>query len=361
MNSFAPSRVVSLLTKVLVPVAACAVVATLMPTTPTVTASPQLTPAGSSAVNLRFGSFNVMTVSGDKTHGNQRPWKVRRGTVIREILGESVDVIGVQEANQSSHFASHLVDGQNQYLDLRNGLNKAGGNFALANANAYNCVRPDTAWKCHYKNRGASNSERILYNPSHVTRIYAGAMQYRHQSSDFKGASLAWAWMRAKGNGHKFLFTTTHLNPTHRGVRQAQWWEMIRKIKQIRHGYPVVSVGDFNAQKFDSLTKPMLPAMKNAGIGDILNQRYRVNPPSGVRAKHLINAWINTNNHWLRNMRTWAYEDQHNKIGNNIDYIFASNYLKVPEYKLVVSHSGLNVDGVFPSDHNMIRATITIP
>ena len=43
MNSFAPSRVASLLTKVLVPVAACAVVATLMPTTPTVTASPQLT------------------------------------------------------------------------------------------------------------------------------------------------------------------------------------------------------------------------------------------------------------------------------------------------------------------------------
>jgi hypothetical protein len=105
----------------------------------------------------------------------------------------------------------------------------------------------------------------------------------------------------------------------------------------------------------------MLPAMKNAGVGDILNQRYRVNPPSGIRAQHRINAWINTNNHWLRNMRTWSYEDAHNKIGNNIDYIFASNYLKVPEYKLVLNYSGLTVQGTMPSDHNMMRATIAIP
>ena len=60
-------------------------------------------------------------------------------------------------------------------------------------------------------------------------------------------------------------------------------------------------------------------------------------------------------------MKSWSYEDRHDKIGNNIDYIFASNFLKVPEFKEVVNHNGLNVTGVFPSDHNMIRATITLP
>ena len=166
MNSIAPSRVASLLTKVLVPVAACAVVATLVPTTPAVSASPQLTPAGSSSVNLRFGSFNVQSVGRDKTSGNERPWKVRRSVVIRQILGESVDVLGVQEVNPSSAFAPRLVDGKNQFLDLRNGLNKAGGHFALANANAYNCVNPDTTYKCHVKSRGASTASGSCTTPA---------------------------------------------------------------------------------------------------------------------------------------------------------------------------------------------------
>ncbi len=194
-----------------------------------------------------------------------------------------------------------------------------------------------------------------------MTKLYSSSMQYSRQGAGHTGLYLAWAWFRSKANGHKFLFTTTHLDPPHRAIRQAQWRQMISKIKRIKHGYPVVSVGDFNTQKFDTMTKSMLPAMKKAGFGDVLNQQYATNPAHGVRAAHRIDAWINSNNHLKRNMKSWSYEDRHDKIGNNIDYIFASNFLKVPEFKEVVNHNGLNVTGVFPSDHNMIRATITLP
>ena len=61
--------------------------------------------------DVRVASFNIQNVSLDRTVGLQRPWRVRPPTVISQILGERVDVIGVQEAQPSTHFASRLVDG----------------------------------------------------------------------------------------------------------------------------------------------------------------------------------------------------------------------------------------------------------
>ena len=46
-----------------------------------------------------------------------------------------------------------------------------------------------------------------------------------------------------------------------------------------------------------------------------------------------------------------------------IDYIFASNNLRVPYFKTVSSFDprNLRVGGRIPSDHNMLRATVMIP
>ncbi len=362
MTCATPVRRFLLLTQALVPVAAVATVAALLPATTTTTA-PEVVPVSSSPVNLRVGSFNVQSVGLDRTRGEQRPWRVRRGPVIRQILGERVDVIGVQETNPSRAFASRLVAGPNQYLDLRNGLNRAGGHYALANAAGYNCVNANSNYRCHYRKRGASNSERILYNTRTMTKLYASSMQYSRQGAGHTGLHLAWGWFRSKANGHKVLFTSTHLDPAHREIRRAQWRQMIAKIRNIRHGYPVIAVGDFNTQKFDPMTREMLPAMRNAGFGDVLNQQFAVNPARGVRARHRINGWMNTYNHLSRNVAAFGYVDRHDKVGNGIDYVFASNGLRVPEYKVVVNYNPRTrrVVGTLPSDHNMVRATITLP
>jgi endonuclease/exonuclease/phosphatase family metal-dependent hydrolase len=314
-------------------------------------------------VDIRVGSFNIQSVGLDRTYGEQRPWRLRRSTVVSEILGERVDVIGVQEAAFSLAFGPRLVNGATQYLDLRNGLNSAGGSYQLTNKRAVNCVRPYVSYRCVPKDQDASASERILYNTRTLTLVRRNSLKYTYQSASEPRMYLAWAVLRSKATGKEFLFTTTHLDPSSRRIRQAQWQQMISTLTHIRGSLPVVSVGDFNAQKFDPMTATMLPAMRQAGIGDVLNQQYRVNPSRNVRAETRINGWLNTANHLSRNVATFAYEDRHDKTGNGIDYVFASNSLRVKEYKVVCRFDPrtLRVIGTLPSVHNMFRATITLP
>jgi endonuclease/exonuclease/phosphatase family metal-dependent hydrolase len=316
--------------------------------------------------DLRVGSFNVMTVTGDQTVGDRLPWAQRRATVVKEILGEKVDIIGVQEVNQSYTMASHLVDGGTQFLDLKNGLNSAGGTYALTNEDSYNCVRPETSYKCVYQDRGASGGDRIYYNTSTLDKVSQGA--YRYQAQD-AGASPAGGWMltyavmQVKATGARFLFTSTHLDPTNPDVKMAQWHELIAKVNELKGSLPVVSVGDFNTQKNDVRAQEMLPAMKDAGYGDVLNQTAFTNPVVNPRAEKTINGWFNSLGRYNRDTTTYSYSTNHAKTGNSIDWIFASNWLPVREYKVVLDYdpATLLVRGVIPSDHNMIRATLTLP
>ena len=78
----------------------------LAPASPANAASPS---------DVRFGTFNIVTVSADgNASGERKVWRERRGTVISQILRQGLDVVGVQEANQSSIYGSRLVDDQAQ-------------------------------------------------------------------------------------------------------------------------------------------------------------------------------------------------------------------------------------------------------
>ncbi|RYU10312.1 hypothetical protein ETU37_18215 [Nocardioides iriomotensis] len=321
---------------------------------------PAAAEARQASVDLRVASYNVRSVSLDQTAGEIRPWRERRGMVIANILSESVDVIGVQEVNPSKAFASRLVDGRNQFLDLRNGLNKAGGTFALTNRYAFNCKRPSTQHHCKKKNRGASQSDRILYNTQTITLVKQGKLKYAAQVGKDSPAHMAWAVLRSNVNGAEFLFTTTHLDPKHGKVRSKQWREMIRKINDLKKGRPVVATGDFNTHKFSPMAKRFLPRMKQAGYGDVLNQQYRVTRIAHPRAATTVNAWMNTANKFQRDVRSFGYWNEQFRVGNNIDWIWADNRLPVREYKVVTQWdpSTWQVNGTIPSDHNMVRATL---
>jgi endonuclease/exonuclease/phosphatase family metal-dependent hydrolase len=174
---------------------------------------------------------------------------------------------------------------------------------------------------------------------------------------------MTYAVMRVKATGKRFLFVSTHLDPKVTRVKVAQWRELIRRINAIKGSLPVVSVGDYNVQKFDVTSRSMLPAMKNAGYGDVLNQSYRVNPVAHRRARRSINGWVNSLGRYTRDVRSYSYYKNHAKTGNSIDYVFASNRLVVKEFKMVLRFSAttLRVRGTIPSDHNMVRATIRLP
>jgi endonuclease/exonuclease/phosphatase family metal-dependent hydrolase len=319
--------------------------------------------ASASSTSLRVGSFNIQSVSLDKTVGLQRPWRQRRATVVSQVMGERLDVLGIQEANPSKTFKSRLIDGANQYRDLQIGLNKAGGSYALTNVYPYNCVNSGTTYKCVYKNRHASHGDRILYNTRTLSLVNEGATRYKVQGPGADPRFAVWAVLRVKATGKEFLFVNTHLRAGAASTRRSQWYQMISRINAVANGRPVVSVGDFNIHKFDPLSTEMLPAMRRAGYGDVLNQSYEVNPVAYPRARNTVNGWFNTANHLSGDVRDFSYYKNRAKTGNNIDWVFATNSLRVDEWKVVVNWNPytMRVRGTLPSDHNMVRATLTMP
>lgn len=313
-------------------------------------------------VDIRVGSFNVRGVNTDSTDG--QPWRERRPAVVRDILGERVDVIGLQELSQNNGYAELLEDGPNQMLDLVAGLEEAGGSYALTNTASANCARDWTASRCDYVYRGASRSTRILYNTETLAMLDQGSYEYRVQSTgDNDTRYLVWATFRVLATGHEFFFANTHLVNGSAAQQKAQTMELIEQVTQLHGNLPVVVVGDFQRTKFSKPIDYTLKAMKSAGFGDVLDQRFETPWVPQHRAQRRINAWVNTMNRFNRDLRPYAYEDDKKKLGNNIDWIFASNELAVPEWKVVArfDRQRLQLTGVIPSDHFMVRATITLP
>lgn len=330
--------------------------------TVTTTAASPAGAAQRTPVEVRVATYNVRSVSLDRSQGEERPWRQRRPYVVANIMGENVDVIGIQEVNPSKAFKSRLVTGKNQYQDLRAGLNAAGGSYALTNSYAFNCKKPSTQYRCKKRNRGASHAERILYNTRTLALVSQGKLKYKAQTGSTSPNYLAWAVLRSLANGAEFLFTTTHLAPKDEGVRRAQWAEMIGYINRIKGTRPVVATGDFNTHKHAPLAQQFLPAMHQAGYGDTLGQKPKEYLMTAQRAQSTVNAWMNTANKFQRDVRRFGFYDKPYKPGNNIDWIFASNHLPVLEYKVVVNYDPATwqVNGVIASDHNMVRASLAI-
>jgi endonuclease/exonuclease/phosphatase family metal-dependent hydrolase len=319
--------------------------------------------AASSAHDLQVGSFNLSGVNGDnRTTKSHRPWYQRRPVVVGQILARKLDVVGVQEANQSTIYKKRLRYGSTQYLDLRGALNHRGGHYALTNTASYNCAHPMSTYHCRKVNRNASGDNRILYNTRRIALVKQGAMTYSRHARGRNARFLAWAVLRVRSTGRQFLFTNTHLDPYGVSARKAEWTQMIKKIDQLKAGRPVIAVGDFNTSKFSSYAGHYLAAMKSHGYGDVLNQSFKRNTLVHRRAEHTYRAWVSSFNGYRRNVASYSYShDRAHKIGNGIDWIFASNGLRVKGWE-VVAHMNrhLRTIGVIPSDHHMVRSTLVL-
>ena len=230
-----------------------AAVAALGAATLAVGTGPAGATTGSAAVvttDVKVASMNLSGVSFDSSAtGEHRVWRSRRPVIVAQIMSLRPDVLGVQEANQSSIYASRLDYGVNQYLDLKGALAAKGGHYALTNSYAYNCVRSTSSANCVYQNRGASQDNRILYNTDTVTLVRAGSVKFAHQTAGQNPRYLAWAVLRMKATGKQIFFTDTHLDPSTVSVRKAQWDEVIANTKRLAGTLPVVSVGDYNTSK----------------------------------------------------------------------------------------------------------------
>lgn len=318
--------------------------------------------AADSSNDVRVATYNLTGVNTDTSaSGDHRVWSVRRPSVVNQILYHNLDVVGIQEANQSTVYKSRLYFGVNQYLDLLGALRHRGKNWAITNDAMYNCVRSTSANNCDYQDRGASNDTRIIYNADRLDVEQQGAVRYATQTAGKNVRYLVWAVFRVKDTGHEFFFATTHLDPYSADVRQGQWRELISDVNSLHGDLPVVVTGDFNTSKFSSYAATYLPAMRDAGYGDVMNQEPSRPKTPYPRAETTTNAWVNSFNGYRRKVAGYS-DDKANKVGNGIDWIFASNSLPVKNWAVTLNMnpSTLQLRGVIPSDHFMVRAVLTI-
>lgn len=313
---------------------------------------------------VRVATFNIRSVKNDAQLSNgERPWRERRVAVIRQILGERLDVVGLQEASQNGKYTKQMVDGRNQFLDLRNGLNKAGGHWQLTSTASYNCVRPYASHDCEYKDQGASRTTKIIYNTAKIEKIRSGSYKYEHQSGGTNDDRyLVWAVFADKATGTRFFFANTHLSTGSSTLQKDQWRELIAKVNALKDGLPTVVVGDFQRSRMKNPVTDMLSAMREAGYGDVLGQRPAEPVVENPRPHRTRREWVNSMNHFDRDVEDFSFEDNRKRAGNFIDWIFASNQLPVRSYEVVADFDrrSMEMRGVIPSDHNMVRASIVL-
>lgn len=291
-------------------------------------------------VPLQVGTYNVKNPSSD----NPFPWDNRKGWIAQGILSEKVAVLGLQELYQAP--------GRRQLLDEVNRL--AGGNY-------YNMSEGVDEGGTDAK--GYDN--RILYDTRLVTLEdnHHGYGRYSAQAPGDTGRWYNWAIFRhKKGNQPRFLVANTHLSPESDAVDVAQWKYLADRAGALANYFNVKSVivvGDFNSTKFESPSANMLKYMYAKGYGDVLGQTYRSYTTSNPRAQQKIDAWIGSSNRGNRDMRTFSVSKDKNS--NSIDWIFASNQLQVPRYRVYAKYTYPLLHPDLPSDHQLVTAKILLP
>jgi endonuclease/exonuclease/phosphatase family metal-dependent hydrolase/fibronectin type 3 domain-containing protein len=312
---------------------------------------------------VNLATYNVRHVTSPAASTEEKSWADRRLALRDMIQSRDLDVIGVQEA---STLGLVLTSGASKtsitiYEDL---INLLGEHWALSDTSRYNCKKSTTKSSCTYVDQGASFGTRILYRKDRLEMQASGSRLLTTPSGGTTERYVAWAIFKQIATGKRFMFTTTHLeylkSPVTRmnEARRVQAAEIVQTVFDNNpENLPVFITGDFNSNKLQVPSNTPYDEITAYGFIDPI-----ANVPTGAyqpaaTAQNMINVKYNTFNNWTRTLPRHT-----SGKGANIDYIFTSPTVPVLEYETVV-----NVDangrwvGMFPSDHNMLRAQVSIP
>ncbi|MDJ0355223.1 fibronectin type III domain-containing protein [Paenarthrobacter sp. PH39-S1] len=319
------------------------------------------------AVNnpLTVASYNIMCancIGDNELNPDVNPWVVRRDAVVATITSKMPDIMGIQEASQG-WLADSPPGGLSQFEDLKQRLNAAGAPYELTNDKRNNCVDPQTPTDCVYMDQGASQGDRIFYNPNKVKIVRSGSQQLPFLDPAKNERYVAWAEVIQLSSGKHFFYGTTHLEVTKADGYNELRAQQAQAIMDVIHeqnaaNLPVIMVGDMNSSKWLEPTNSAYDVFVGAGLIDPLGNTYKSFYPSGdATAETVINANINSWNGYQRLAGAFPT----GQLGTYIDYIFTSK-MRVQRYENVANiDTNGNYIGVFPSDHNMQYATVGLP
>jgi endonuclease/exonuclease/phosphatase family metal-dependent hydrolase len=312
------------------------------------------------AADLRVATFNIRTINLDSAAHPEQRWSSRADRVAALLLGAPTtrnpaavapDVIALQEANQSyGEFAARCT---NQMIDLRNRLDADG-------AHHYEATSLDP---------GASVGTRILFDTVRLRLESSGSVLLAPASTTHP--HLAWAIFQMRNGGQRFFFGSVHLVPNEaadsNAVRDAEWDQLLAYLPGLSQGLPVVLGGDFNSVRSgvgaNTSALNHLPKMAAAGVADTLLGDGDPAPADFKVADTRphpapLNAHCMSHNAFIAAQRCV----DPTLVGQQIDYLFGTSSLTVKNWEQVldIDDAG-NWIGTIPSDHNLIRATLTLP
>jgi len=282
-------------------------------------------------MRVSVGTYNV--------HNPDGTWDERGPLVADGIVRQKLQVLGVQEVYRASERRSLL-----NYVNTRSNQLNGAPVYGMAPG-------PDN---------DVGYDNRILFDARVFALEGTGGREYDHQvGGDEVDRWFAWATLRHRASGWKILFVTTHLAPHDPHAVRRQWSELIERVNSLRrtHNVPwVVVAGDFNTTKFRKPADDLLEEMRDNGYGDVLGQRYRTHDTDDARAQVRRDAWLDSYNGFDRDIDNYDHNKDHN--GNSFDWIFASNELAVPYYRVVARYDDGKLHEPIPSDHFLVRATL---
>ena len=336
---------------------------------PSVTPTPTASPSPTVGEPLRAASYNIKCANCFSGVPNEGTWEQRRDAVVATIKGQHLDVVGLQEAGQAwLKDANGKSIPLSQFEDLTNRL---GGSWTLTNVNRNNCVKPTTPSSCVYKDQGASQDTKIIFDASRVELLDQGSKKLPYVDPTDNARYVAWAQLRQRSTGNRFMFASTHLEPTKDKAGSTAFYDLRREQTQVglaavaEHNperLPVMFVGDLNSSRFAhtySPTNAPYDVLVRGGLVDPLGAAFGTTKTApGATVVKRINTWVDSFNDFNRvvnNHSTWVN-------GSYIDYIFVSPTIRVPEWETVVDMDAAGeFAGTIPSDHNLIRASVVLP
>ena len=282
---------------------------------------------------LSVATFNI------RCHSCGGPsWLSRRGAVASAITSHGLDVVGLQEAQQSDPNGVGIP----QFADLMRQL----------------AARQD-GWQITSRQVDGSLGTRIIYNTRSVRLVKSGSVRYGNQlgGNHFRQRFYSWAVFKQRSSGKNFLFVSTHLEPRSVSVRLSQARQLAAETESMRGSLPAIVVGDMNASQYH--VYGVHQALTSAGYVDPLGVLPSSHRPS---SEATVEKRINTHLDSFNNFSSRPVGSVRPPLnGTYIDYIFTTP-MRVLEYENVVD---LDASGRFrggaPSDHNMLRAVVGLP
>lgn len=319
-------------------------------------------------VKMSESKVSVATFNVCASAPNCRAWtQQRENAIVRRILDAKADVVAVQEVTRrADKLARRLAAyGYAHYTQRERKLDEA---IYYKTSVLEMDVSARPVQSCEIEPYRGPDDTAVWRFPRHfdqtaqqwysfgttgwfteepVCRIRQIATEREGRLGSPTGATAAWAALRLKRTGKSYLFVSAHLShgPTKAAgrLRGRETKQLIRGAKQVADGLPIIFMGDFNSYR-GATDDPPRREMNRQGWVDTFDNSATYTRP-----------YVSSFNGWGSRVETLKY------WGGHIDRIFIRTSMGSTNWKIVAKTSKRRYIGTKASDHNVVRATITLP